>query len=190
MEVEELNIPDATVFLLDFGGDDHFDVLFNETRWKQRISKIYGRGIRQPRLTAWYGEPNCRYVYSGISNDPLPWTDTLIGIRSRVEELLQYQFNSVLLNLYRTGSDSIGFHSDDEGELGKTPVIASLSYGGSRTFQFRHRRKECSPISVELTSKSLLVMMGDTQRNWHHGIEKCRNADPRINLTFRQIMNH
>jgi alkylated DNA repair dioxygenase AlkB len=116
----------------------------------------------------------------------LPWTSTLLSIRQRVTELLEVEFNSALLNLYRSGRDSIGFHSDDERELGPEPIIASVSYGSARTLIFRHRMARYDDVHVELADRSLLVMMGSTQSNWKHGIERCE-AGPRINITFRQI---
>ncbi len=148
---------------------------------------IYGKKVAQPRLTAWYGDSGCTYSYSGVGNNPLPWTTTLADIRKKLEVLLDQQFNSVLLNYYRSGKDSIGFHSDDERELGQTPIIASLSYGTPRILEFQHKKAEHPNSTVELTSGSLLLMMGDTQKNWKHGIRKC-HAGPRINLTYRQIL--
>lgn len=186
--VEDIVIPEGSLSLIHLDGDDYFDQLLSETPWQQRSSLILGKRVRQPRLTAWYGDEGCQYQYSGVTNTPLPWRGCMSLIRDEVEGLLDCRFNSALLNLYRTGRDSIGFHSDDEPELGPTPIIASVSYGAVRTIEFRHRRGNHVPVLVELPSKSLLVMMGDTQKNWKHGIDKVKDADPRINITFRQIL--
>lgn len=187
MDIEDLQLPDATVYLVDIGGEELFDILLNETTWKQDSLRIAGKSVSLPRLTAWYGDPGKVYSYSGIKNTPNPWTPTLLALKHRVEEILQYQFNSALLNLYRDGRDSIGFHSDDEPELGATPVIASLSYGSERTLVFKNKRNEYSDFKILLPAKSMLIMMGDTQKNWKHGILKCNSDESRINITFRSV---
>ena len=150
---------------------------------------MYGRQVRQPRLTAWYGDPECTYVYSKVVNEALPWSNILTGMRAQLRDMLGVDFNSVLLNFYRDGRDSIGFHSDDEWELGPNPIIASLSFGADRTFVFRHKHKSYRDVPVVLRDQSLLLMMGDTQRNWLHGINKVSDAGERINLTFRHVLS-
>jgi alkylated DNA repair dioxygenase AlkB len=158
------------------------------TPWSQQQITVYGKPCLQPRLSAWYGDLN--YSYSGITMEPLPWTQTLLQIKSRVETLLQQEFNSVLLNLYRDHNDSMGMHSDNERELGERPVIASLSLGEERTFLLKHKmRKDLKTIRLPLPPGSLLLMKGNTQTYWRHGIAKERHpCGPRINLTFRNVL--
>jgi alkylated DNA repair dioxygenase AlkB len=166
-----------------------FEKLLQETKWQQREMNMYGRKVLQPRLTAWYGDPDRSYVYSGIKNIPLPWTDLLREIRRRIEDCTEQSFNSVLLNYYRDNNDSMGFHSDDEKELGPDPTIASLSLGDKRTFLFKHKfQKDLGLISIPLPSGSVLLMKGATQRNYQHAINReKRPCGPRINMTFRMI---
>lgn len=164
--------------------------LIAQTPWRAEEITVCGRRHVQPRLTAWYGDCGSRYRYSGLDLEPLPWTDTLRAIRGAVEAAAGAPFNSVLLNYYRDQGDSMGLHSDDEPELGPEPVIASLSLGETRVFTLKHRRrKDVEPIRLALESGALLVMRGETQRNWKHGI--ARQSQPcgaRVNLTFRRIV--
>lgn len=164
--------------------------LIGETPWRAEEITVWGKRHVQPRLTAWYGDPGSRYRYSGIDLEPLPWTETLQSIRLAVEKTADASFNSVLLNYYRDHRDSMGFHSDDEPELGREPVIASLSLGETRTLILKHRqRKDVELVRLPLESGSLLLMKGETQRNWKHGIAKqTRPCGPRVNLTFRRIL--
>lgn len=156
--------------------------------WRQDWITIYGRSLPQPRLTAWYGDAGKSYTYSGLTMVPSPWTTALQAIKARVEVVSEVRFNSVLLNLYRDGNDSMGWHSDDEPELGQNPVIASLSLGGTRRFQLRQRQDKTLKHQLELGSGSLLVMAGTTQHFWQHQVPKTkRSVPPRINLTFRVI---
>lgn len=166
------------------------DALLAQTPWRQEKIRIRGKEHWQPRLVSWYGDPGAVYSYSGITLHPHEWTDTLLQIKHDVEASIQHRFNSVLLNLYRNESDSIGWHSDDEAELGESPVIASLSFGATRIFKLKHKTGNTQkPISIELTDGSLLIMAGSTQKYWLHGIEKTRKSkDRRINLTFRNIV--
>ncbi len=163
--------------------------LVAEAEWRSEAVVVWGRKVPQPRLIAWYGDAGRAYAYSGIRLRPSPWTPLLLDIKARIEEATGAAFNSVLLNYYRDNCDSIGFHSDDEPELGERPVIASLSLGEERTFVLRHKRsKETAPMRLRLPSGSLLLMAGDTQHCWRHGIPKeSRPRSPRINLTFRKI---
>ena len=167
-----------------------FSELLDLVEWEQHIIRIRGREIASPRLSAWYGDPDARYRYSGLSLDPRPWLPPTLALKARVETICAVPFNSVLLNLYRDGSDSMGWHSDDEPELGERPVIASLSLGETRRFRLRHRRRrDLDPVALDLESGSLLIMQGDTQRFWKHQIPKTkRTVGPRINLTFRSIV--
>ena len=164
----------------------------NVIHWQQKSIKIFNRIIPEPRLNAWYGDEKAIYTYSGLVNHPLPWIPVLLELKKHVELITQASFNSVLLNRYRNGSDSMGWHSDDEPELGINPVIASLSFGATRQFQFKHRYHKQLPIyQLLLTSGSLLVMRGTTQKYWKHCLPKVCLSKPvgeRINLTFRYIM--
>ncbi|HEY9005836.1 MAG TPA: alpha-ketoglutarate-dependent dioxygenase AlkB [Ohtaekwangia sp.] len=156
--------------------------------WKQRPIKIYGKEVLQPRLTAWYGDAGKLYSYSGITMAPLPWTDTLLQIKQRIETVAPVTFNSALLNLYRDQNDSMGWHRDNERELGIDPVIASVSFGAARTFQFRNYKEKTEKYDLELTHGSLLLMQGKTQHVWEHGLpRRSRAIAARINITFRVI---
>ncbi|MDX2029656.1 MAG: alpha-ketoglutarate-dependent dioxygenase AlkB [Blastocatellia bacterium] len=163
--------------------------LLAETAWGQGEIRIYGRRYAEPRLTAWHGDEGKSYSYSGIVLQPRPWTPLLAGIRERVDAAAGAPFNSVLLNLYRDGRDSNGWHQDNEPELGENPVIASVSFGATRRFQLRHKvRRELPRIDLDLEDGSLLLMAGATQHFWQHQIPKtARPVGARINLTFRVI---
>ena len=162
-----------------------FRSIMDETPWEARHIILFGKEVPQPRLACWYGD--LAYSYSGITLDPRPMTPTLLEIKQRCEEATSTQFNSVLVNLYRDGQDSMGLHADDEPELGSEPVIASVSFGAERNFRLRHRlTKELQQVS--LASGSLLVMSGLSQACWMHDIPKTKKfVEPRINLTFRYI---
>ncbi len=157
--------------------------------WEQTPIRIFGKSILQPRLTAWYGDEGANYQYSGLLLKPRPWTPQLFSIKTRVEELAPSNFNSVLLNFYRTGQDSMGWHRDNERELGHRPVIASATFGATRRFLFRHRLEKSLKVEIELAPGSLLIMSGDCQESWEHSLPKTAKAmGPRINLTFRKII--
>jgi alkylated DNA repair dioxygenase AlkB len=164
--------------------------LLHEIAWRQETIVLWGKEYPQPRLTAWYGDPGSRYRYSGMTLEPQTWTPTLQRIHDDIERASGQRYNSVLLNLYRDERDSVGWHSDDEPELGPTPAIASLSLGETRCFKFRHKtRKDQKRIALELIDGSLLLMAGGTQRYWQHAIDKEKRVrGPRINLTFRNIV--
>jgi alkylated DNA repair dioxygenase AlkB len=176
-------------FLTRLQSDAYFAELLDLVDWKQHIIRIRGRKVASPRLSAWYGDPEAHYSYSGLSLEPLPWLPVILELKAQIETVCNAPFNSVLLNLYRDGADSMGWHSDDELELGERPVIASLSLGAMRRFRLRHRRrKELEPVAIDLENGSLLIMEGDTQRFWRHQVPKTRRAvAPRVNLTFRNI---
>ena len=167
----------------------YFQELLAEISWRQEQVRMFGKWVEQPRRIAWHGDPGKAYTYSGLRLEPAPWTPALAYMRERLNACAGVHFNSVLLNLYRDGRDSMGWHSDDEAELGPHPVIASLSFGGVRRFRFRHRRdKSLSPIGLDLPPGSLLLMRGATQHHWQHCLPKtARQVAPRINLTFRVI---
>jgi alkylated DNA repair dioxygenase AlkB len=163
--------------------------LIDETPWRAENILVWGQTYPQPRLTAWHGDSGANYTYSGIHLAPLPWTHTLIDIKNRIEEIAGTDFNSVLVNYYRDHRDSMGWHSDDEPELGRQPIIASVSLGEERTFTLKHKtRKDLKSVRLKLASGSLLLMKGKTQHCWKHGIEKERRpCGARVNLTFRRI---
>ncbi|KQQ88358.1 alpha-ketoglutarate-dependent dioxygenase AlkB [Massilia sp. Leaf139] len=163
-----------------------FERLLHETPWREESVIVFGKRHLQPRLTAWYGDAS--YTYSGLRLEPLPWTPLLMEIRAAVEAACGEAFNSVLLNRYRNGRDSMGMHSDNEPELGEEPAIASLSFGATRTFILKHKNNRQS-LRLPLEDGSLLLMRGQLQRYWLHGINK--SALPlgeRINLTFRYVV--
>lgn len=166
-----------------------FQELLNSIKWRQDRMKLYGKEHDLPRLIAWYGDEGRSYTFSGIPMNPDTWTQTLLSIKQKTEETVEVEFNSVLLNLYRSGKDGISWHSDDEKELGKNPVIASVSFGEARRFQMKHKLdKSLETVEVNLTNGSLLIMKGSTQHHWQHQIPKTAKAvEPRINLTFRVI---
>ena len=163
--------------------------LTNTVGWEQRSITLFGQRHPQPRLTAWYGDAGAAYSYSGLRWEPLPWLPALATLRKELEKSCGARFNSVLLNLYRDGRDSMGYHADDEPELGTAPTIASLSLGATRRFRLRPLPKlVAAPIGLDLTSGSLLLMRGDTQHNWQHAVPKtARAVGPRLNLTFRWV---
>ena len=162
--------------------------LVAETPWEQTVVHLHGRDYPVPRLVNWYGDPAVFYTYSGQTHAPLPWTPLLAEIRSAVEQAAGQRFNGVLLNFYRDGQDSMGWHSDDEPELRRDPLVASLSLGGSRRFDLRRKGQTRIAHSLELTHGSLLVMRGATQHHWQHQVAKTRRSCmPRLNLTFRLV---
>ena len=165
------------------------NALQEEIPWKQEHIKLFGKTHPTPRLTAWHGNTHCVYKYSGVVNQPFPWTPSLLTIKTRIESLSNgATFNCVLLNFYRDGSDKMGWHSDDEKELGPNPSIASVSFGATRRFDFKHKTEAHNKFSIHLESGSLLLMQGDMQHHWLHQIPaQKRIQEPRINLTFRYI---
>jgi alkylated DNA repair dioxygenase AlkB len=170
---------------LPIGNAEVFERLLRETAWRHDTVAVYGKRYLQPRLSAWHGEAS--YTYSGLRLEPLPMTPLLAQLRAAVEDATGRRYNSVLLNYYRDGADSMGMHSDDEPELGPQPAIASLSYGATRSFILRHKRSKRT-VKLELEDGNLLLMAGDMQQNWLHGINKtAKPTGPRLNLTFRYI---
>jgi len=166
----------------------YFKQLESEIIWKQEGMKMYGKHINFPRLTAWYGEEGKVYKYSGLVNIPMPFTSLLMKIKGAVESKTGERFNSALLNLYRSERDSMGWHSDDELELGTNATIASVSFGETRLFQLKHKRLKNTTHNFLLPNNSLLLMKGATQHNWLHQIPKgAKPCKPRINITFRKI---
>jgi len=190
---ERLDLEDAEVSLWREAFDEpEARDLIRELRhgidWRQEEVVVFGRRHLVPRLVAWHGDPGARYTYSGTPHEPLPWTLALERIRERVQELASCEFNAVLLNLYRDGRDGMGWHADDEVELGPDPVIASVSLGAVRRFCLRHRRRKELRMDLSLPHGSLLLMAGTTQRYWVHAVPKTTlPVGERINLTFRRV---
>ena len=163
-------------------------VLIEETEWIQPVIKMGKRTIESPRLAAWHGDPGAVYTYSGFRNTPAPWTPTLQKIRKNLAHSTGVEFNSVLLNYYRSGSDSMGWHRDNERELGPEPVIASISLGESRRFRMQHIKDKQQRWDAYLDHGSALIMAGSTQQYWRHCLPKSKSCNGnRINLTFRQV---
>jgi alkylated DNA repair dioxygenase AlkB len=167
--------------------DLFFKALLNEIEWKQEEMIMYGKSIKFPRLTAWYGDNDKPYTFSGITLSPKRWTNVLKKIKREIELKAETTFNSVLLNLYRDGNDSISWHTDAEKELGENPVIASVNFGATRKFQLRHKETN-ENIELYLCHGSLLIMKGELQHYWQHQVPKTKKrVGERINLTFRVI---
>ena len=183
------NISYHSSFIAKGEGDRLFDYLSEKIAWQSDVIKIYGKIHKIPRLQAWYGDSDATYSYSGIKLIPNPWIPLLEEIKTKVEKITLTKFNSVLLNLYRDGQDSNGWHSDNEKQLGTNPTIASISIGQERIFHLKHRTKTLKH-SLTLSHGSLLIMSGTTQHFWKHQIPKSRKTLlPRINLTFRRIFS-
>ncbi len=191
--LEQLTMPHAEVYLdREFFTPRESDSLLADLTaniaWEQKAIQFMGKQVMQPRLIAWYGDEGKSYRYSGLTVHPLAWTPILLNMKTQVEAAADVTFNSILLNQYRDGQDSVGWHSDDEPELGTNPVIASISLGASRNFQFKHKTNADLKLTVELTHGSLLLMRGTTQHFWKHQIPKTKKElGSRINLTFRVI---
>jgi alkylated DNA repair dioxygenase AlkB len=166
--------------------DQLFKLLWEEIAWEQHTIKLYGRAVLTPRLTAWMGDGP--YRYSGIVNEPTSWPKALVELQKRLHDALGVEFNSCLANLYRDGADSMGYHSDDEPELGPEPTIASISLGERRRFVLRHRRSG-ERWGWDLGHGDLLVMRDESQSDYAHAIPKTsRQVGPRMNLTFRRFL--
>lgn len=159
--------------------------------WEQSVISLYGKSVAIPRLNAWFGDEGSDYAYSGYRLPLHPWLPELAELRQRLRQELNVDSNSVLVNQYRNGQDSVAWHSDDEPELGRNPVIAAISLGAERRFSLRHRQlKSLKPLHLQLPSGSLLLMSGSTQHHWHHCLPKSAPVTaPRISLTFRQVRN-
>ncbi|PFG58548.1 alkylated DNA repair dioxygenase AlkB [Vibrio sp. ES.051] len=172
-------------FLSHLEANQYFEQLRETLPWQQERITMFGRSVLQPRLQAWHGDAT--YTYSGLTMQPHPWTPELYQLKARCESIADAHFNSVLANLYRNGQDSMGWHQDNEPELGRNPVIASLNLGDTRRFLLRdlHCKTE---IEFELSHGSLLIMAGELQHHWKHSVPKtAKQKNERINLTFRQI---
>lgn len=175
-------------FLNQEEADTLMNLLLETAPWKQRTQKMYDKTVLTPRLTAWYGDPKTDYSLGNGEVDNKLWTPELFSLKQRIEETFGYQFNSVLLNLYRDHNDSVAWHRDKESRYGKRPVIASVSLGQTRNFDFRKKDHHQSKYSLPLPHGSLLIMKGDLQENWEHRIAKSvTSMKERINLTFRLV---
>ena len=167
--------------------DQYLKAFSENIQWKQESMNLYGKEIMFPRLTAWYGDSDKPYSFSGIKLDPNPWSQELLDVKSDIEPLSEVEFNSVLLNKYRDGNDSISWHTDAEKELGQNPIIASVNFGAERKFQLRHISSR-ERIDIVLKHGSLLIMKGELQHFWQHQVPKTKKVlTERINLTFRVI---
>jgi len=188
-----LDLPDADVRLWrpafqPAEADELLSLLRTRIDWQQENIVIFGERRRVPRLVAWHGDPGTAYTYSGTAHEPLPWIPELQRVRHRAEELTGYRYNSVLLNLYRDGRDGMGWHADDEPELGREPVIASVSRGATRRFKLRHCRSRFAASTLDLAHGDLLLMAGQTQHAYVHAVPKtARLVGERVNLTFRWV---
>jgi alkylated DNA repair dioxygenase AlkB len=168
--------------------DRIFKALLETIEWKQDKIMMYGKELPLPRLSAWYGDNNKPYTYSGITLNPLPWTDELLQIKEKIEAEAKVKFSSVLLNRYRDGQDYVGWHTDAEKELGKNPIIGSVNFGATRKFQLRRIDDHKEKFEVELKHGTFLVMGGSTQHFWQHQVPKTAlKIGERLNLTFRVI---
>ncbi|WP_045728446.1 alpha-ketoglutarate-dependent dioxygenase AlkB [Xanthomonas sp. GPE 39] len=189
----ELHLPGAEIrWLPDWLAPEEATLLFAqllvEVRWEVHRIQLFGRLVDSPRLSCWIGDPEASYRYSGTRFAPHPWPAVLLPLRERLTAETGVAFNSVLANRYRNGRDAMGWHSDDEKELGPNPLIASLSLGASRRFVLRHRSEPRLRQALELSSGGLLLMAGDTQRLYRHALPRtARPVGERINLTFRTI---
>jgi alkylated DNA repair dioxygenase AlkB len=188
-----LDLPDADVRLWPQAlqrdaADALLADLLQDIPWQTEDILIFSARRRVPRLVSWHGDPGTAYSYSGTAHEPLPWTPRLLQVRDQVQNLTGHVFNSVLLNLYRNGQDSMGWHADDEPELGRDPAIASVSLGATRLFKLRHRRRPEAAVSLDLAHGDVLLMAGATQHACVHSVPKtARAVGARINLTWRWV---
>jgi len=176
----------GTIFSYD-NSKRFYEKLMDEIEWKHDEAYMFGKHIITKRKVAWYGNENFSYTYSNVTKTALHWTEDLLILKEKVEQLTEATYNSCLLNLYHDGSEGMAWHSDDEKALGDSTTIASLTFGSTRKFAFKHKRSK-ETISLFLESGSLLVMKGVTQTHWLHRLPPSKKVKhPRINLTFRQM---
>lgn len=170
--------------------DELFGSLVEEVEWERHSITMFGRTVPQPRLLQFQGDRDVRYRYSGATYTARPWHPLVARIRDRLERECGERFNSVLLNLYRDGRDSMGWHADDEPELGPEPVIASISLGSARRFMLRRSDDRSSKIEISPAHGSLIVLGGDVQHHWQHQVPRTRKTvGARVNLTFRKVLH-
>ena len=188
LQLQDADICYYACFFEHETAERYFQTLLREVAWEQRMLLIYGKRHPEPRLTAWYGDEGAQYSYSGTTRHPKPWIPLLLEIKQRVEQAAGVRYNSLLVNQYRDGKDSVSWHSDDESGLGHNPSIASVSFGAVRSFHLRHRQDKQLRHKLDLGHGSLLLMQGPTQHYWHHQVPKTSRAvGPRVNLTFRFV---
>lgn len=167
---------------------EHYHHLLQQIEWRQDEVIMFGKRIITKRKVAWYGDQAFSYTYSNVTRTALPWTEHLLILKEKVEEISKEQYNSCLLNLYHSGDEGMAWHSDDEKELVPSAAIASLSFGATRKFLFKHKKTKFK-VDTFLEPGSLLIMKGATQTNWLHQLPKTKKVNtPRINLTFRKMM--
>lgn len=189
-----LDLPDAEIcyypsFFPKAASDTYYQTLLENTPWQQDDIKVYGKIHAQPRLTALFGDGTKTLSYSNITMQPHLWTDDLLAIKNRINSICETAFNTVLLNCYRNGSDSNGWHADNEKYLGENPVIASVTFGQERYFHLKHNSAKIPTQKLLLEHGSVLIMKGTTQHFWKHQIPKtAKVVSPRINLTFRLVV--
>ena len=193
MEWQRFDLPGADVRLARLcsvgEAQEYFARLHAEIPWERHRLRLFGREIDAPRLSSWIGDADAVYTYSRVRFEPHAWTPTLRELRDRLAETCAQRYNSVLCNLYRDGNDAMGWHSDSEPELGPAPSIASLSFGATRRFRLRHRTDAQLRLEIELEAGTMLLMSGATQRNYRHDLPRAKAlSEPRINLTFRQVL--
>jgi alkylated DNA repair dioxygenase AlkB len=176
-------------FIDEAMGDKLLAKFIAETPWQQRLQKMYDKEVLTPRLTAWYGDPEA-FDYSALGKSVLmKWTNELLYIKNAIEPLAGIKVNSVLLNYYRDGNDSVAWHSDKENVLGKNPIIASVSFGQVRSFDIRNKANHAEKYSVRLQHGSFLLMKAGLQEHWEHRIAKStKPMRARVNLTFRVVL--
>lgn len=195
MTLQTLPLPGADVawdprWLAAGEADALYRHLLDDVPWETHRIRLFGRLVDSPRLSCWIGDPGARYRYSGTLFEPHPWPLRLQALRSRLADALGVGFNSVLANRYRDGRDAMGWHRDDERELGAAPVIASISLGATRRFRLKADDPAVPPLSLDLPHGSLLVMRGQTQARFRHALPRtARPVGERINLTFRRILD-
>lgn len=186
---EDLITEDGILQYFENYSDESIDNVLMNLVWRQDPITMFGKTYPQPRMTSWHGDKGITYSYSGIRMVAQEWTPTLLELKTKLENDLHTQFNSVLVNYYRDGNDHMSYHADNEKELGVNPVIASLSFGETRSFQLKHRfdsRKKV--ISIPVNNGSLILMKGELQHFWVHKIAKTKKKiGPRVNLTFRYV---
>ena len=193
-DVFEPKLPGATIryypnFLAKDVADSYFSELLDTIPWQNDPITVFGKTYPQPRMTSLHGHTTDPYGYSGVVMQPNPMTKTLKEIETKIQTLCDERFTTVLLNLYRTGKDSNGWHADDEPELGQNPIIASVSLGAERYFHLKHKNDKTQRLKFALAHGSLLLMEGSTQHYWKHQVAKtAREVEPRINLTFRKVL--
>ncbi len=192
-DVNTLGDDAVVAYIGDFLSSDESQRIFTQLRdeipWEQHVVRLFGRSHPAPRLSSWHGDPGAIYTYSSLQLNPRAWTPLLTDLRQRVSAAANTPFNCALLNYYRDGQDGMGWHSDDEPELGRNPCIASLSLGSARRFILRHKmRSDLPTYEYQLGDGDLLIMGGATQHGWKHQVPKTRRPNgPRINITFRYI---